>query len=137
MSAVTKIYDSPQAKEYRKKIQAQRIKRLGWNDHVFHYVMNGLGYGTSLRELDEDRLRELWQMIRNYKRNNRPDEFKYDRQGRYMYKLQREAGWSEREIQAYLVINYKKTHWNLLSGVERAEVIRVLQAIIKGKEIES
>ncbi len=120
---------SPRCRELRRLIQAHRIKRLGWSDYVFHFIMEGLGYGRSLRDLDEQRLSELWEIVKGYRKHGRPVEFNYDRQGRYMHALMKKAGWDEATLRAYLVINYKKTHWNLLDKGERRQVIELLKTL--------
>lgn len=130
------IFDSSRCRELRQKIQAHRISRLKWSEYVFRYVMEGLGYGRSLRELPEARLEELYQIISGYRRE-RPAEFKYDKQGRYMYRLQKEAGWSDKLLRQFLVIQFKKTHWNILDKDERKQVIAVLEDITKNKGEES
>lgn len=128
------ISDSVRARWLRKQIQAHRIKRLGWSDQVFRFIMNGLGFGESLTGLAEDQLEELWAAIRDYKRNKRPQEYQYDKHGKYMYSLQRKVGWTDRALQAYLVINYRKTHWNLLTSDERRLLINQLKQIIADRE---
>lgn len=130
------IFDSPRCRELRQKIQAHRIKRLRWTEFTFRYVMEGLGFGRSLRALPEARLEELYAIISQYKRE-RPAEFRYDKQGRYMYRLQKCAGWSDELLRQFLVIQYKKTHWNILDKSERKQVIAVLEDIIKSKGEES
>ncbi len=131
---IPQIYDSPLCKDLRRKIQAHRIKRLGWSDYVFHFIMNGLGYGESLRDLDETRLAELYTIVKNYKRNKRPQEYRYDQQGKFMYVLQKQAGWSDTTLRQYLTITYKKTHWNLLDSDERRAVIALFQSLIEEKK---
>lgn len=130
------VYDSPKCRELRQKIQAHRITRLKWSEYMFRYVMEGLGFGRSLRELPEARLEELHQIISNYRRE-RPEEFKYDKQGRYMYRLQKAAGWSDALLRQFLVIQYRKTHWNILNQEERKQVIAVLEDITKQQGEES
>lgn len=123
-------HDSQNCRNLRRQIQAQRIKRLGWNEYVFRFVMDGLGYGRSLRELDEERLSELLTILTQYRRD---PAFTYDAQGKYMYRLQKSAGWSDKLLKQYMIINYKKTHWNILDEAERAELIGILEDITKGE----
>ncbi|MFA6852162.1 MAG: hypothetical protein WCR34_03290 [Bacilli bacterium] len=130
MDKARDLFDTPRARQLRKTIQAHRIKRLHWSDFVFRYIMEGLGFGRSLRELPESRLEELHQIIIGYRRE-RPQAFRYDAQGRYMYRLQKEAGWSDDLLRQYLIVNFKKTHWNILDPAERAKVISDLQNINK------
>ena len=78
-------------RELRRKIQAHRIKRLGWSEYVFHYVMEGLGFGRSLTALGQEDLSRLWEIIRGYRRHGRPAEYNYDRQGRYMHAMMKRA----------------------------------------------
>lgn len=120
-------YDSARCRELRRSIQAHRIKRLGWDEWTLRFVMDGLGFGRSLRALDEERLEELWELVRNYRKHGRPVEYDYDRQGRYMHALMKGAGWEERTLRAYLIIHFKKSHWNLLDGKERRMVINQLK----------
>lgn len=123
--------DSPACRELRRKIQAIRIKRLRWSDYVFYFVLNGLGYGESLRALDEDRLRELWVILKNYRKHGRPVEYDYDKQGRYMHALMKQAGWEEHTLRAYMMMEFRKTHWNLLDKVERRKVIDQLKGCVQ------
>ena len=123
--------DASTMRELRRLIQAHRIKRLGWSDEVFHFIMEGLGYGRSLRDLDEQRLSELWEIVKGYRKHGRPAEFTYDKQGKYMHALMKQAGWDEATLRAYLVINYKKTHWNLLDKTERRKVIDQLKECVQ------
>jgi len=120
--------DSQVCRDLRHKIQAHRITRLKWSDFVFHYVMKGLGYGESLRELDEKQLRELWSIIREYRR---APETRYDKQGRYMYSLQKRAGWSDLQIRQFMTVHYSKTHWNVLTKEERKAMIEILKQVVK------
>lgn len=113
----------------RQKIQAHRIRRLGWSDYVLHYVMEGLGFGTSLRALGEDDLTRLWEIIRSYRKHGRPVEFNYDKQGCYMHAMMKRAGWDENTLRAYLIIHYKKTHWNLLDKAERRDLVDLLKGL--------
>ncbi|MCB5262363.1 MAG: hypothetical protein M0Q16_08730 [Candidatus Cloacimonetes bacterium] len=122
--------DSQACKDLRRKIQAQRTTRLGWNEYVFRFVMEGLGYGRSLRALDEERLAELLTILTQYRRD---PAFTYDSQGKYMYRLQKDAGWSDTVLRQFMVIHYKKTHWNILDEAERAELIGILEDITKGE----
>ena len=123
--------DSQRCRELRRLIQAHRIKRLGWSDFVFHYVMEGLGFGRSLKALDEARLEGLWEIVKGYRKSGKPVEFTYDKQGRYMHVLMKQAGWEEHTLRAYLTITYKKTHWNLLDKDERRKVIDQLKECAK------
>ena len=119
----------------RQKIQAIRIRRLGWSDFVFHYIMEQLGFGSSLRALSEPQLHELFTTINSYRKHGKPQEFTYDRHGMYMHSLQKRAGWDDRTMIAYLTITYGKTHWNLLTKPERSQVISHLnQAITQEQE---
>lgn len=131
MQAARNIEDSQKCRELRKSIQAHRIKRLGWSDYVFHYIMEGLGFGRSLKALNEAQLCELWEIVKGYRKHGKPVEFTYDKQGRYMHALMKQAGWEEHMLRAYLAINFKKTHWNLLSKDERRKVIDQLKECIE------
>ena len=48
-----------------------------------------------------------------------------------MYRLQKDAGWSDTVLRQFMVIHYKKTHWNILDEAERAELIGILEDITK------
>lgn len=121
----TDPFTSPQARSLRRRIQAIRIKRLGWSDYVFHYVMEHLGFGTSLRALPDYRLHQLYSLLRNY-RPSRPAGFEYTSENRYIYHLQRKAGWSDLTLRHFLTVTFHKTHLNLLTPDERECVRRVL-----------
>ncbi len=123
--------DSPRCRELRKSIQAHRIKRLGWSDYVFHYIMEGLGFGRSLKALDEQQLGALWEIVKGYRKSGKPVEFEYDKQGRYMHALMTKAGWPEHSLRAYMMINFSKTHWNLLDKAERRKVIDQLKECVQ------
>lgn len=123
--------ESAECRELRRRIQAVRVKRLGWSEYVLHFVMEGLGYGRSLKELNREQLEELWGKIKDYRKHGRPAEFNYDRQGRYMHALSKRAGWGEETLRAFMLIHFQKTHWNLLSGPERERVITTLQEAIE------
>lgn len=135
MKAETTEYDSAVCRGLRKQIQAVRIKRLGWSDQVFYFIMEGLGYGRSLRALDEARLTELWSIIRDYRKHGRPAEFTYDKQGRYMHALAKKAEWPERTLIAFMTMNFKKTHWNLLGQKERQILLKAIKTSIKKEEV--
>lgn len=124
------VIDTPTSRQLRRTIQAHRKARLKWSDHLFYTVTEGLGYGRSLRELPEQRLAELAQIITTY-RPPRDEAFEYDAQGRYMYRLQRDAGWTDTELRHFLAVQFKKTHWNLLSAEEKRSVINTLKAILE------
>lgn len=131
MQVAPNLEDSLKSRELRRLIQAHRIKRLGWSDYVFHYIMEGLGFGQSLKALDEQQLGALWDIVKGYRKHGKPVEFDYDKQGRFMHALMKQAGWEEHMLRAYLAINFKKTHWNLLSKDERRKVIDQLKECIK------
>jgi hypothetical protein len=92
--------------------------------------MQGLGYGTSLRSLSESQLTDLYTTLKGYRKHGKSVEFNYDRQGNYMFHLQKQAGWDDRTMMAYLTITYKKTHWNLLTGSERHQLLTILKSIV-------
>jgi len=123
------LLDTPRARELRRAIQAHRSARLKWSPYVLHFVMSELGFGSSLRDLPEHRLEQLLQIIKAY-RPSRPREFSYDRHGRYMYSLQQAAGWSDTLLRQFMILEYKKTHWNLLTSQERSHLITTLKANI-------
>jgi len=123
--------DGQRCRELRRLIQAHRIKRLGWSDYVFHYIMEGLGFGRSLKALDEQQLGALWEIVKGYRKSGKPVEFEYDKQGRYMHALMTKAGWPEHTLRAYMMINFSKTHWNLLDKAERRKVIDQLKECVQ------
>lgn len=122
-------FTSPQARDLRRRIQAIRITRLHWSEYVFHFVMDGLGFGRSLRDLPDYRLAELYKIVAAY-RPPRDEAFAYDSENRYLYHLQKEAGWSDLTLRQYLTLTFKKTHLNLLDSAERAAVRALLDNII-------
>jgi len=128
---------SPEIRALRRLIQAHRIKRLGWSDYVFHYVMSGLGFGTSLTALSYDQLNQLWSALRSYRKSGLPYEFSYNRWGNYMFALQKKAGWDDATLRGYLLVTYKKSHWNLLTYKEKKELITLLQSLSSTPSIES
>lgn len=122
-----------EARELRRKIQAIRIKRLGWSEYVFHYIMDGLGFGKSLRALSFEDLSRLYEIISGYRKPRDPG-FEYDKSGKYMYHLQKEAGWSDLFLRQFLTLTYSKTHWNLLTSSERANLINILKQNIEANQ---
>ncbi len=119
-------YDTSQkAKTLRQRIQATRHKRLGWDDKTFYFIMAGLGYGTSLKALDCNELQELWGILKDYKR---PEGAQFDKQGKFMYALMKQAGLSDLQVRSYMVLHFRKTHWNVLDQNERKNVIDMLKA---------
>ncbi len=114
-------------RKLRQEIHALRVKKFHWPLDGFRFIMNGLGFGESLRALPEDRLLELKSIMINYRKHGRPYEFSYDKQGKYMFSLMKQANWTDTDLRAYLLSHYRKSHWNLLDKKERRAVIAMLQ----------
>ena len=118
-------------RKLRQEIHALRVKKFHWPLDGFRFIMNGLGFGESLRALSEERLQELKSIMLNYRKHGRPYEFSYDKQGKYMFSLMKQANWTDRDLRAYLLSNYRKSHWNLLDKKERRAVIAMFQYYVK------
>ena len=114
-------------RKLRQEIHALRVKKFHWPLDGFKFIMNGLGFGESLTALSEDRLKELKSIMINYRKHGRPYEFSYDKQGKYMFSLMKQANWADTDLRAYLLSHYRKSHWNLLDKKERRAVIAMLQ----------
>ncbi|GAB1365610.1 hypothetical protein MASR1M36_04810 [Candidatus Cloacimonadaceae bacterium] len=122
-------------RKLRQEIHGLRVKKFHWPLDAFKYIMNGMGYGDSLRALSEDKLLEFKAIMLKYRRHGRPLEYNYDKQGKYMHALMKQAGWTESQLRAFTIIHYSKSHWNLLSKKERRAVIAMFQSYIKKQEI--
>ncbi|MDD3712597.1 MAG: hypothetical protein PHZ28_03765 [Candidatus Izemoplasmatales bacterium] len=118
-------------RKLRQEIHALRVRKFHWPVEGFKFIMNGLGFGESLRALPEERLLELKSIMINYRKHGRPYEFTYDKQGRYMFSLMKQANWTDNDLRAYLLIHYRKSHWNLLTKKERRAVIAMFQYYVK------
>ena len=121
-------------RKLRQEIHGLRVKKFHWPLDAFKFIMNGMGYGDSLRALSEDKLLEFKAIMLKYRRHGRPLEYNYDKQGKYMHALMKQAGWTESQLRAFTISHYSKSHWNLLSKKERRAVIAMLQNYIKQNE---
>jgi len=118
-------------RKLRQEIHALRVKKLGWPVEGFKHIISGLGFGDSLKALPEAKLVEIKSLMINYRKHGRPQIFTYDKQGRYMFALMKQAGWSEADVRSFMIKHYRKSHWNLLNKSERRAVIAMLQSYIK------
>lgn len=118
------------ARQLRREIHALRVKKFHWRLDSFKFIISGLGYGDSLRALSEARLLELKSLLLSYRRHGRPQSFTYDKQGRYMFALMKQANRTDSELRAYMLKRFHKSHWNLLSIPECRAVIAMLQNYI-------
>lgn len=114
-------------RKLRQEIHGLRVKKFHWPVEGIKFIMNGLGFGESLTALSEDRLKELKSIMINYRKHGRPYEFSYDKQGKYMFSLMKQANWTDTDLRAFLLSHYRKSHWNLLDKKERRAVIAMLQ----------
>ena len=122
-------------RKLRQEIHGLRVKKFHWPLEAFKFIIKGLGYGESLRALPEDRLIELKALLLKYRKHGRPQIFTFDRQGKYMHALMKQAGWTESQLRAFTISHYSKSHWNLLTKKERRAVIAMFQSYIKKQEI--
>jgi hypothetical protein len=113
-------------RKLRQDINAIWNRKYGYPDWVLKKVMERLGFGNSLRALDEERLGQLKQRLVENRRHGKPDEFTYDRQGMFMFSLLKQVGWSEADLRFHLIKRFSKTHWNVLNPGERRGVIAML-----------
>jgi hypothetical protein len=118
-------------RKLRQEIHAIRVKKFHWPLDGFKLIMNGLGFGNSLRALPEARLKELKSLMIKYRKHGRPYEFTFDKQGKYMFALMKQAGWTEADLRAFTIKHYHKSHWNLLDFKERRAVIAMFQSYIR------
>ncbi|MDD4276740.1 MAG: hypothetical protein PHT37_02475 [Candidatus Cloacimonetes bacterium] len=119
-----------QARKLRQEIHRLRVKKFHWPLDAFKFIMDGMGYGSSLTALSEDRLRELKALMLKYRKHGRPNEFTFDKQGKYMFLLMKQAGWTESQFRAFTIKHYSKSHWNLLDPKERRAVIAMFQSYL-------
>ncbi len=124
-------------RKLRRDIHGLRVKKFHWPIDAFKFIIQGMGYGDSLRALSEDRLLSLKALMLKYRRHGRPNEFTFDKQGKYMFSLMKQAGWSESQLRAFTYQHYSKSHWNLLSQKERRAVIAMFQSYIKKQSIKT
>ncbi len=122
------------ARKLRQQIHALRVKKFNWPLDGFKLIIKGLGYGESLSALPEDRLIELKALMLKHRKHGRPQEYTFDKQGKYMFHLLKTAAWTESALRAFLIQHYSKSHWNLLNKKERRAVIAMLQNYIKKNE---
>jgi hypothetical protein len=122
-------------RKLRQDINAIWNRKYGYPDWVLKKVMERLGFGDSLRALDEERLSQLKQRLVENRRHGRPEAFTYDKQGMFMFSLLKQVGWSESDLRLHLIKRYSKTHWNVLDPNERRGVIAMLSNYINKKEI--
>lgn len=121
-------------RKLRQQIHAIRVKKFHWPLDAFKFIMNGMGYGDSLSALSEDKLKELKALMIKYRKHGRPNEFTFDKQGKYMFALMKQAGWTENDLRAFTIKHYHKSHWNLLDPKERRAVIAMFQSYIRKQE---
>jgi len=122
-------------RKLRQQIHGLRVKKFHWPLDAFKFIMNGMGYGDSLSALSEDKLLEFKAIMLKYRRHGRPLEYNYDKQGKYMHALMKQAGWTESQLRAFMISHFSKSHWNLLNKKERRAVIAMFQSYIKKQEI--
>ncbi len=120
-------------RKLRQEIHAIRVKKFHWPLDGFKFIMSGLGFGDSLRALPEERLTELKAIMISYRKHGRPYEYTYDKQGKYMFALMKQANWTDADLRAYMIKHFHKSHWNLLSPKERRAIIAMLQYYLKKK----
>ena len=124
-------------RKLRQQIHAIRVKKFHWPMDAFKFIMNGMGYGDSLRALSEDKLLEFKAIMLKYRKHGRPLEYNYDKQGKYMHALMETAGWTESQLRAFTISHFSKSHWNLLNKNERRAVIAMFQSYIKKQDINA
>ena len=117
-------------RKLRQQIHGLRVKKFHWPLEAFKFIMNGLGYGDSLTKLPEGKLFEIKSLMLKYRNHGRPLEYNYDRQGKYMHALMKQAGWTEPHLRAFIFKRYSKSHWNLLDQNERKAVIAMFRTYI-------
>ncbi|MDP3115282.1 MAG: hypothetical protein Q8M98_11015 [Candidatus Cloacimonadaceae bacterium] len=118
-------------RKLRQQINAIRVKKFHWPLDGFKFIISGLGYGESLTALTEPRLLELKSLMLRYRSHGRPQAFTFDKQGKFMFALMKQATWTDSDLRAFMLKHYRKSHWNLLSKDERRAVIAMLQNYIK------
>lgn len=121
-------------RKLRQEIHAIRVRKFHWPLDGFKFIMSRLGYGESLRALPEDKLKELKALMIQYRKHGRPNEFTFDKQGKYMFALMKQAGWTENDLRAFTIKHYHKSHWNLLNYKERRAIIAMFQSYIRKQE---
>lgn len=113
-------------KQIRQKIMAIAAAKYNWDYDEFHDLMEDWGFGRSLRALPYDKLLTLKKKLQGIQTYN--ENFELDKQGRYMYRQLRLAGWNMRRLTLYMIKHFQKTHWNLLHEQERRAVLNMLRS---------
>ncbi len=125
------LTNTPTARKLRQDIQTIRHRKFGWSDAIFREIMVELGFGESLRALDEDRLDDLKYLLVELHPTGQPEAFVLDRQGRFALHLARQVGWEERDLRLFLLKRFSKSHWNILEPREKRAVIAMFQNYLK------
>ena len=65
-------------------------------------------------------------------------EGQFDKQGNYFWWLVNQAGWNRERVEMLMLKKYKKSHWNILTFVERSQMIKVFKNYMeKGNETKA
>ncbi len=116
-------------KKLRSDIMAISNLKYGWDYDEFHEIMEEWGYGNSLRALETSSLKHLkWQLMGIQEDD---DRWELDAQGKYMWFLLCESGWSKKRLIIFMIKKYHKNNWNLLTKKERRGVINMLKIYYK------
>ena len=125
------LTNTPAARKLRQDIQTIRHRKFGWSDEIFREIMVELGFGESLRALDEERLNDLKYLLVELHPTGQPEAFVLDRQGRFALHLARQLGWEEHDLRLFLLKRFSKSHWNALELREKRAVIAMFQNYLK------
>ena len=118
------------AKLLRRQIMAI-VAKNHWSKEQFYDYLADWKYGDSLRKLSIEQLICVKHMCEKSQGRNeapereikRSDASKYDKQGKYIHSLMKQAGWTTDRLRNYLIQHYKKSHINVLSVSQKRALI--------------
>lgn len=123
-------------KQIRQNIMAI-ASRNGLDRDGIHQLMEGWGYGDSLRALDTCRLQSLRRdLVAAVQGRARSAPAEFDRQGRYFWHLAKVAGWSRERIGMLLLKRFHATHWNALDYDQRRSAIAMMQRYARSAQVK-
>lgn len=113
-------------KQLRQNIMAI-ASGLGWDYEQSHDMFESWGYGRSLRSMTRHNLFDLRDRLKGIQSVKRQKAFVFDKRGKKMYSLLKQAGWDMPRLNRYMIKRYRKTHWNLLDEQEQEGVMAMLR----------
>jgi hypothetical protein len=59
------------------------------------------------------------------------NESQFDNQGRFFWRLVKEANWTTEQVTTLLLSKFRVTHWNVLKPKERKQAIGIMKTYVK------